>query len=86
MFAHAEARWYAQDLDGSVSGQSIDGLPGDDFWQFDVSAGYRFHRNLCEISAGVLNLADQNYQLSPLNYTNEIPRERTFVVRCRLSF
>ncbi|MBE2283555.1 MAG: TonB-dependent receptor [Prosthecobacter sp.] len=59
---------------------------GDSFWQFNAFAGYRFHRNLCEVSAGVLNLTDQNYQLSPLNPWSDIARERTFVVRFRLSF
>lgn len=49
-------------------------------------AGYRFHRNQCEVSCGVLNLADSNYRLEPLNYYLELPRERTFFVRVKLTF
>ena len=62
------------------------GLPGDDFWQINVLAGYRFSRNQCEISCGVLNLTNRDYHLSPLNPYDELPRERTFIVRCKLSF
>jgi len=62
------------------------GPPGDDFWQFNVLAGYRFYRNQCEISCGVLNLTDRDYRLNPVNPYEELPRERTFVVRCRIGF
>ena len=74
LFARGEARWYSQDLDGRSAGLPINGLPNDDFWQFDALFGYRFARNQCELSAGVLNITDTNFQLSPLNYTAEIPR------------
>ena len=43
-------------------------------------------RNRCELSAGVLNLGDTDYQLSPLSYVRSLPRERTVFVRCRFSF
>ena len=85
-FARAEANWYSQELDGAVAGANIDAPPGDDFWQMNAQLGYRFHRNLCEVSAGVLNLNDTDYQLSPLTYLRDLPRERTFFVRCRFSF
>lgn len=85
-FARAEANWYAQDLDGAQAGVRLNGIPGDDFWQYNVQVGYRFYRNLCEVSAGVLNLGDTDYQLSPLTYTRDLPRERTFFIRARLSF
>jgi tetratricopeptide (TPR) repeat protein/outer membrane receptor protein involved in Fe transport len=84
-FARMEANLFAQSLrDDPNSGLAPRG--GDSFWQFNAFAGYRFHRNLCELSAGVLNLMDQNYQLSPLNPWSDISRERTFVIRFRLSF
>jgi hypothetical protein len=86
LFARAEANWYAQDIDGTVGGAAVNGLPGDDFWQFNVELGYRFHRNLCDVSIGVLNIGDTDYRLTPLTYYRELPRERTFFVRCRLSF
>ena len=62
------------------------GLPGDDFWQFNLLAGYRFHRNQCELSCGVLNLTGEDYRLNPLVPYAELPRDRTLVVRCRLTF
>jgi len=87
-FARVEANFYAQSL-----GDDPNGLPagttlraGDRFWQFNAFAGYRFHRNMCEVSAGVLNLTDQNYQLSPLSPYYDLARERTMVLRFRLSF
>lgn len=62
------------------------GLPGANFWQFNILAGYRFARDRCEVSCGVLNLANQDYHFSVVNPYAELPRERTFVVRCRLNF
>ena len=62
------------------------GVAGDDFWQFNVLAGYRFHRNQCEVSAGLLNVTGQDYRLLPVNPYEELARDRTLVVRCRLSF
>jgi outer membrane receptor protein involved in Fe transport len=84
LFARLEANWYSQDLADDPNGR----LPriGDDFWQVNAFVGYRFKRNRGEISVGVLNIGDTDYQLSPLNPYGEIPRERTAVVRCRISF
>ncbi len=64
----------------------IDELPGEDFWQFNVLAGWRFHRNQCEVSCGLLNITGEDYRLSPLNPYEELARDRTLVLRCRLSF
>ena len=61
-------------------------IPGDDFWQFNVLAGWRFHRNQCEVSVGLFNIGGEDYRLDPLNPYEELPRERTVVARCRLSF
>ena len=89
-FARAEADWYRQNNDSFVTNPVLNTTSRDsarsDFWQFNVLAGYRFHRNQCEVSCGVLNLTDRNYQLSPLNPYEELPRGRTFVVRCKLVF
>ena len=57
-----------------------------DFWQYNFLAGYRFHRNQCEISCGVLNLTGRDYQLSPVNPYQELPRGRTFVARVKFTF
>lgn len=80
-FARLEGYWAQQ----SNVGYSPD-LPGDEIFQFNAYAGYRFRRNYGDITVGFLNLTDQDYKLNPLNYYNELPRERTFVVRVRLSF
>ena len=85
-FAGAEANWYVQDLASAAGGLPKAIPPGDDFWQVNLQAGYRFHHNLREVSAGLLNLTDRDYRLSPLNYTTELLHQRTFVVRFRVSF
>jgi outer membrane receptor for monomeric catechols len=77
-------------LDSIWSQQSNRGytpdLPGDDFWQFNVHAGYRFLQRRVELKAGVLNLTDRDYRLNPLNLTTELPRERTLVISFKFSF
>ncbi len=80
-FAEGEALWYSQNNIGYSQP-----MPGDDFWQFNVFAGYRFPRRRAEITLGLLNLADQNYQLNALNIYNELPRERTVAVRFSVHF
>lgn len=84
LFATAEANWFMQDLDDDPLG----GAPrsGDDFWQFNAFVGYRFNRNLGEVSVGVLNITDNDYRLSPLSPYGTIARDRTAVLRCRFSF
>ena len=87
-FARVEANFFAQSLQDDPNGLAPGAASraGDHFWQFNAFAGYRFRRNMCEVSAGILNLSDQDYQLSPLNPYSDIARERTFVLRCRFSF
>jgi tetratricopeptide (TPR) repeat protein len=80
-FARAEAYWARQ----SNVGYAPD-IPGDEIIQFNVYAGYRFRRNFGDITLGFLNINDQDYKLNPLNYYNELPRERTFVARVRFNF
>jgi Flp pilus assembly protein TadD len=77
-FAEGQALWYGQN--------DVSGAPGDDFWQFNVYAGYRFPRRRADVTLGLLNLADQNYKLNPLNIYNELPRERTLAVRFSIHF
>jgi tetratricopeptide (TPR) repeat protein len=82
IFIRGDALWYRQTNENDPQ----PGLPSDDFWQFNLYAGYRFHRNLAEVMLGFLNITDQNYRLNPLNLYQEIPRERTLFARVRLSF
>lgn len=79
--AAAEARYYSQNNDGDTPEQ-----PGQNFWQLDLFAGYRFPRRRAEVEIGLLNLTDHDYRLSPLNLHGDLPRERTLSVRFLLNF
>jgi len=71
-YARADAVWYGQkNYNYSPS------LPGDYFWQFNLYGGYRFWHRQAQLQIGLLNLANQNYQLNPLNLYSDIPRSRT---------
>ncbi len=80
-FSQAQALWFAQDNNGAIRGET-----GDDFWQFHVFAGWRFWQRRAEVTVGVLNLLDRDYELEPLNFYTEQPRERTFVARLKFKF
>lgn len=60
-------------------------LPGDDFWQFNLWAGYRLWQRRVEARVGILNLTDQDYRLNPLNFYLELPRERLFAAMLKLN-
>ncbi len=80
-FSRAETVWSEQDNQGYAPA-----IPSDDFWQFNLFAGYRFYHRKAELQLGLLNLADQNYQLNPLNLYNELPRGRTLSVLFKFYF
>ena len=80
-FGLMDAVWHRQSNEGYTPD-----IPGDDFWQFNAYAGYRFLRRRAEVRVGLLNIADQDYQLNPLNLHAELPRERTFTARLRFNF
>jgi tetratricopeptide (TPR) repeat protein len=80
-FAQLQALWNSQ----SNQGYAPD-IPGDDFWQFNALAGYRFAGRKVELTLGVLNLTDQDYRLNPLTLYTELPRERTFLARFHFNF
>jgi outer membrane receptor protein involved in Fe transport len=81
LFSSLEANWYKQSNAGFTVAE-----PGNDFWQFNVYAGYRFWHRRAELSAGILNLANQDYHLEPLTFYNEMAHERTLLVRLVLDF
>ncbi len=56
------------------------------FWQFNAYVGYRFLHRAAEIRLGVLNIADQNYSLNPLNLYDDLPRSRTLSVSFKFFF
>jgi len=80
-FSEAEALWWAQDNHGYSPA-----LPGDDFWQFNLFAGYRFPRRRAEVSIGLANLTGEGYRLNPLSLYGELPRGRTFVANLKFNF
>jgi outer membrane receptor protein involved in Fe transport len=88
LFAHPSA--FFGRFDSIWSQQSNRGytpdIPGDDFWQFNVMAGYRFARRRAEVRLALLNLTDRDYRLNPLNLTTELPSERTLMASLRFNF
>jgi Tfp pilus assembly protein PilF len=61
-------------------------IPGDDFWHLNAYLGYRFLQRRAEVRLGLLNIADQDYRLNPLNLHLELPRQRTLVARVKFNF
>lgn len=80
-FASGEALWTSQHNHGYVPD-----IPGDDFWQFNLYAGYRLPNRRAELRLGLLNIADQDYRLNPLNLSEVLPRARTLAVSLKLNF
>jgi tetratricopeptide (TPR) repeat protein len=80
-FSQFQANWWDQSNKGFSPNE-----PGDDFWQFNIFAGYRFPRRHMEIQVGVLNLANQNYSLDPLTFYLEQVHTRTFVTSFKFNF
>ena len=80
-FARADATWYHQNNFGYTPS-----LPGDDFVQENIYAGYRLWHRRAEIMVGILNLSGQDYHLNPLTVYQELPRERTFMARLKFQF
>jgi len=85
-FAKGEALWYYQSNGGYPNAATPIAEPSDDFWQFNLFAGWRFLHRRAEASLGLLNLAGQDYQLNPLNLYNELPRARTLAMRLQINF
>jgi outer membrane receptor protein involved in Fe transport len=80
-FAGAGAVWLKQDNDGYGAM-----LANEDLWQFNLFLGYRFSRRQAELRLGLLNVADRDYRLNPLNLMSELPRERTLMLSFRAAF
>ena len=80
-FGSLEGYWARQSNVGYVPD-----IPGDEIFQLNAYVGYRFRRNYGAVTLGLLDINDQDYKLNPLNYYNELPRERTLAVQVRLNF
>lgn len=84
-FARAESAWYLQDNDGYPNAFHGE-RPGESLYQLDLFAGYRFWRRRGAITVGCLNLTDQDYRLNSLTPYPDLPRERVWMGRVRLTF
>jgi outer membrane receptor protein involved in Fe transport/Tfp pilus assembly protein PilF len=80
-YAQSEAHWYSQNNSGYNPAE-----PGDNFWQLNAFVGYRFLHRKAQVTLGLLNITDQNYNLNPLNLYNELPRSRTLALRMQINF
>ena len=80
-FAQWESAWLHQQNFGYTPE-----LSDADFWQHNLTLGYRFAHRRAEIRASILNLFDEDYRLNPLNLSAELPRGRTFTASLRLNF
>jgi Tfp pilus assembly protein PilF len=80
-FGQFDSIWTHQ----SSEGYSPD-LATEDFWEFNVWVGYRLWQRRVEARFGVLNLTDQDYQLNPLTFYLELPRERLYAAALKLNF
>jgi Tfp pilus assembly protein PilF len=80
-FARAETHWYHQHNFGYAAD-----VPGDDFFQHNLFAGYRFAHRRAEITLGILNVSGEDYHLNPLTTYAELPRRRAFAARLNFLF
>lgn len=80
-FSEVIAVWTAQDNREDISSQR-----GDDFWQLNAFAGYRFWQRHAEARIGVFNVTDRDYKLNPVTLYSELPRERTFYASFKFYF
>src|SRR5262249_29213548 len=80
-FARFDAIWSQQ----SNVGYQPD-IPGDDFWHYNIVAGYRFWQRRVEVRLALLNISDRDYKLNPLTLYNELPRQRTLTAGLKFYF
>lgn len=80
-FGKTEGLWRHQ-----VNRHYSPSLAGEDFWQMNLYAGYRWPNRRAEILVGLLNVFNQDYHLNPLNVTELLPRTRTIAVSLKLNF
>ena len=78
-FAQFQANWWDQY-------NITPGEPGNNFWQLNVYAGYRFPRRHIEIAAGILNLANQDYNIDPLTYFLGQAHTRQYFASLKFTF
>lgn len=79
-FGSAEALWTTQSGTDPAAGDF-----GEDFWQVNLFAGYRFWRRQVEARIGLLNVTDDGHRLHPLNLTPRYPQSRTLSLSLRFA-
>ena len=85
-FSQAQGNWWIQhnaDNNFTATGAAE---PGNDFWQFNLYAGYRFPRRHIEVAIGLVNMFNQGYNIDPVTYFLEQARTRTLVASLKFSF
>jgi outer membrane receptor protein involved in Fe transport len=80
-YFRGDAKWWLQDNRGYNPG-----LPGEDLWQFDLLAGYRFWHRKGQVQIGLLNLTDRDYRLNPLTIHPDLPRARTLTASVQFTY
>jgi outer membrane receptor protein involved in Fe transport len=71
MFGELSGHWLQQDNNLFAD---------EDLFLLDLELGYRHPSSGTQVSAGVMNLADERYQLNPLTIRSEPVGERTFFI------
>ena len=85
-FAQADANWWVQHNAYNNFGAGGLAEPGNDFWQLNFWAGYRFPRRHVEAAIGLLNVCNQGYNIDPITYYLEQARTRTLVASLKFNF
>lgn len=85
-FLRGDVHAYTQDNRGYGTSVYSSARPDDSVTQVDILAGWRFLRRRGEVTFGCLNATDANYRLSSLTPLRDMPRERVWTGRLRLSF
>jgi hypothetical protein len=85
-FSQAQANWWIQH--NAYNNFAAGGVsePGNDFWQCNLYAGYRFPRRHVELAVGLVNIFNQGYNVDPVTYFLEQARTRTLVASLKFNF
>jgi outer membrane receptor for ferric coprogen and ferric-rhodotorulic acid len=85
-FSQATANWWIQHnaYNNFTAGGASE--PGNNFWQCNIFAGYRFPRRHVELAVGLVNIFNQGYNIDPATYFLEQARTRTFVATLKFNF
>jgi hypothetical protein len=85
-FSQAQGNWWVQH--NAYNNFAAGGIsePGNDFWQFNLYAGYRFPRRHIEMAIGLVNMFNQGYNIDPVTYFLEQARTRTLVASLKFNF